>query len=132
MDFIRKAAALIFSNERMMIVKPRGKPYFISPGGKYEGGETAEECLRRELKEELSVELTKFKPYRTYEIAKAAHSNLPLRLELYLVEIKGEPKPSAEIEEIAWLSKADFEAGKYNLAPSFSEFTWDLISEGFL
>lgn len=132
MSQIHKVAALIFQNKKMMIVKPRGKPYFISPGGKYEGKETAGECLRRELKEELEIEMTSFRHYRTYEIEKAAHSNLPLRLELYLVELKGEPKPSAEIEEIAWLSRADFEAKKYNLAPSFSEFTEDLIGEGFL
>lgn len=132
MSQIHKAAALIFSDKKMLIVRPRNKPYFISPGGKYEGRETAEECLRRELREELQVEMKSFRYYKTYEIAKAAHSNLPLRLELYLVEIEGEPKPSAEIEIIAWLSRADFEAKKYNLAPSFYEWVPDLIIEGFL
>jgi ADP-ribose pyrophosphatase YjhB (NUDIX family) len=132
MNHIHKAGALIFSNKRMMIVRPKDRPYFLSPGGKYEASETAEECLGRELMEELSVKMKSFKPYKTYEIGKAATSNRPLKLELYLVEIDGEPKPSSEIEVIAWISKEDFDAKKYNLAPSFNQVIPDLIKEGFL
>jgi len=132
MDQIHKAGALIFSDKRMMIVRPKERPFFLSPGGKYEGSETAEECIRRELMEELSVKMKSFKPYKTYEIGKAATSNLPLKLELYLVEITGEPKPSSEIEVIAWISKEEFKAKKYPLAPSFYQVIPDLIKGGFL
>lgn len=129
---IKKAGALIFKDNKFLIVKPNDRPYFINPGGKYEKGESAEDCLRRELKEELQVEVVSMKHYKNYEIDKAAHSDNKLTLELYIVEIKGEPKPSAEIGELVWLSKEDFNSKKFNLAPSFSKIVPDLIKDGLL
>ena len=64
MNTIRKAGALIFKDKKLLIVKPHRRDYYISPGGKYEEGESAEECLRRELMEELQVELESFKHYK--------------------------------------------------------------------
>ena len=109
MNKIKKAGALIFKSKKFLIVKPKGRSFYINPGGKYEGGEDAIACLRRELKEELGVELISCEYYKTYEIEKAAHSDFPLFLELYIVEIKGDLKPQLEIEEITWLSRDDFE-----------------------
>jgi len=129
---IKKAGALIFKGGKVLIVKPKERPYFISPGGKYEEDENAEDCLRRELKEELQVELVSAKHYKNYNIDKAAHSDNQLKLEFYIVEIAGDPKPSAEIGEIEWLSEEDFVNKKFNLAPSFVEFVPDLIRDGLL
>ena len=126
---IQKAGALIFSDKKLLIVKPLGKPFWINPGGKYEREETAEKCLERELREELQVKLVSSSHWKTYEIGKAAHSDHPLRLELYFVEIEGELHPSSEIEKIAWLSKEDFVNKIYNLAPSFSIYVPELIQE---
>ena len=98
MVVIRKAGALIFDEKKLLIVKPEGKPFYINPGGKYENNEDAEACLRRELKEELDVELVSLKQFETYTFDKAAHSALPLVLELYIVEIEGELVVSSEIE----------------------------------
>jgi 8-oxo-dGTP diphosphatase len=132
MNTIHKSGAIILSGRKMLIVRPKEKPFYLSPGGKYEEGENPEACLKRELMEELSAEMKSFKHYKTYELGKAATSNRPLKLELYFVEIEGEPKPSSEIETIAWISRQDFEAKKYNLAPSFDEVIPDLVREGFL
>jgi len=132
MSKIRKAGALIFRNKKFLIVKPCGKPYFINPGGKYEQNETAKDCLRRELREELNISVNSCRFYGRYEIDEAAHSKLPLSLELYIVSIKGDPSPSSEIERIEWMSKEDFEKGNYNLAPSFSQYVPDLIKDGLL
>lgn len=132
MTQLQKAGALIIKDKKLMIVKPHGKPFFINPGGKYEAGESAKDCLKRELKEELDVELRSCEHYKTYDIIKAAHSGLPLSLELYHVSIEGEPKPSAEIEKIEWLSVEDFENKKFDLAPSFYIYVPDLIKDGLL
>ena len=129
---IRKAGALILAEKKLLIVRPYGKPFFINPGGKYEEGESAIDCLRRELKEELDVVLNGFKEYRTYNLEKAAHSNDSLSLELYLVSYSGEVKPSSEIEIVEWMSKEDFYAKRYNLAPSFEKFVSDLIRDDLL
>ena len=129
---IKKAGALIFKDKKFLIVRPQGKPYFINPGGKYEKGESAEDCLRRELKEELKVEVIFIRHYKDYNFGKAAHSNFPLELDLYIVEIQGELNQSSEIEEIQWLSKEDFNNKKFNLAPSFYKYVPDLINDGLL
>jgi len=132
MGEIRKAGALILRNKKILIVRPKEKPYFINPGGKYEASENAEDCLKRELKEELSVELKSTKHYKDYRIDKAAHSDNTLLLELYLTEIEGEPTPSSEIGELEWLGREEFENKKFNLAPSFYEFVVDLTKDGLL
>ncbi len=132
MEAIRKAAALILKNKNILVVRSKGKPLFITPGGKYEKGETAEECLRRELQEELQVEMVSFEHYKDYSFDKGAYSNYPLFIELYIVSINGEPKPSSEIEEMQWLSKEDFNNKKFNIAPSFYTFVPDFIKDGLL
>lgn len=132
MGTIKKVGAFIFKDGKFLIVRPKERPYFITPGGKYEEDENAEDCLRRELKEELQVEVVSVKHYKDYNIEKAAHSDNQLMLELYIIEINGEPKPSAEIGEIEWLSEADFKNKKFNLAPSFNKFVPDLIKDGLL
>jgi len=129
MDAIRKAGALIISEKRLLIVKPHDKPFFISPGGKYEEGESAEACLKRELKEELQINLISCKHYKTYNIDKAAHSNKPLILDLYLVEYSGEIAPSSEIEIVEWLSKENFLKKKFNTSSGFNKFMPDLIND---
>lgn len=132
MTQLHKAGALIIKDKKLMIVKPHGKPFFINPGGKYEAGESTEDCLKRELKEELDVKLISCKHYKTYDISKAAHSGLPLSLELYHATIEGDPKPSAEIETIEWLDRMGFENKKFNLAPSFYQYIPDLIKDGLI
>ncbi len=129
---IRKAGAVVLKDRKMLIVKPKGKEYYITPGGKYDAGESAEECLRRELKEELDTDLVSFSHYKTYEFEKAAHSDFPLSLEWYIVELKNPPTPSSEIEILDWLSREDFLTKKFNLAPSFEASVPDLIKDNLL
>ncbi len=132
METIRKAGALIFNGKKILIVKSKGKPYFISPGGKYEEGETAGDCLQRELQEELQVQLVSFSHYKTYYFQKAAHSDSPLLIELYIVKVRGDFKISSEIEAMEWFSKKDFDNKNFNLAPSYDTFVPDFIVDGLL
>ena len=131
MDTIRKAGALLFKEGRLLLVKSHGKPYFITPGGKYEEGENAEDCLKRELMEELQVEISLIKHYKDYYFKKAAHSDNPLTIGLYIIEIQGEPKVSREVETMEWISKEDFQNKKFNVAPSFDTFLPDFIKTGY-
>jgi len=83
------------------------------PGGKVEPFETVEECLIRELKEELDIEV---------EISarlKSVEYDYPLKkIELipFICKIvKGEPTP-LEHSKICWLSVYDFEELKWSAA----------------
>lgn len=50
----RIANAIIIKNDLVLLNKKQGRDYFIFPGGKINGNETPEECITRELGEEIS------------------------------------------------------------------------------
>src|SRR3954447_23330114 len=54
------SAALLFHKGKLLITQRKRGTHLAGlwefPGGKREAGETPEECLRRELREELSIE----------------------------------------------------------------------------
>jgi 8-oxo-dGTP pyrophosphatase MutT (NUDIX family) len=52
---LRKIAAVIIENRKFLVVRDSGQDFFKMPGGKVESNESDEECLKRELMEELSV-----------------------------------------------------------------------------
>ena len=59
---INVAAAVIVNKDGKILVTQRSKNDNLSlkwefPGGKIEDGETAEECLKREIMEELNLEI---------------------------------------------------------------------------
>ncbi len=62
-------AALICSRDRILIAqRPHGKTFGLKwefPGGKVEPYEAPEDCLIREIKEELDVEIEVVKPFVT-------------------------------------------------------------------
>jgi mutator protein MutT len=56
------AAALIFHNGKLLITQRRSDDHLPNlwefPGGKLEPGETFEQCLAREIREELGIEIS--------------------------------------------------------------------------
>lgn len=50
-----RVAAIIIHNEKLLVMKDEGYPYFYLPGGRVSLHEKAEEALLRELKEELNI-----------------------------------------------------------------------------
>jgi 8-oxo-dGTP diphosphatase len=61
MNIIDVAAALVFRNGKLLITQRFAEDHLGGlwefPGGKREEGESFEECLRRELDEELSIQV---------------------------------------------------------------------------
>ena len=103
MEIHYKIAGLILKNNKVLMVKKEGEPHFIMPGGKVLKGETPEQTLKRELKEELNVELISMKFFRTWEAPHFKDKNKIVKMETYFVEISGEPKETSEINEIKWI-----------------------------
>lgn len=53
--FNYRVAAVIISNEKILVMKDERSPYFYLPGGRVQMWETAEHAILRELDEELHI-----------------------------------------------------------------------------
>ena len=103
---INKCAALIIKDNKVLVVRKSGTAIFISAGGKIEPNETQLECLKREVFEELGVNVLTSHLY-SCDSAKAEFENKTVTIYSYIVEVEGEPKPSSEISEIYWMGLDD-------------------------
>jgi 8-oxo-dGTP pyrophosphatase MutT (NUDIX family) len=104
-----KVALLVVRDGRMLLCrKKRDTSLLILPGGCFEPGETAEECLRRELQEELGpVSVAGLHFIGTYSDVAASDATKRVIVELYRGELTGEPHASSEIAELHWFGAGD-------------------------
>ncbi len=98
---IYKIGLAVIRKKRLLLVKKKGLEDLILPGGKPEKGETRIGALKRELLEELKVIVDSARYVGFFEDV-AAGKNETVRIFLYLGELKGKPRPSAEISGIKW------------------------------
>lgn len=114
---VEVVAALIWKENTFMICqrpahKARGLLWeFV--GGKVEKGETGEEALVRECKEEIDCLV---RPLSLYTEVVHEYPDITVRLRLYHARIEeGEPK-KIEHNDIRWIAPA--EIGKYDFCPA--------------
>lgn len=102
---IRVVSSLIKKDGKYLLVKKKKNPtHFILPGGKIEDGESLENALIRELKEELSIEVTKEQlTYFTKVKTIAQFENLPITSDIFLVDYEGPISVANEIESYSWI-----------------------------
>ena len=94
-EIIEVAAGLVFHQDRLLITRRNAESHLGGlwefPGGKRERGESFEECLARELREELGIEVL---VGRLIESITHAYPEKTVRLEFYRCAlISGEPRP---------------------------------------
>lgn len=123
-----RIAGIVIRDNKLLLLKGRGYEYFWTPGGKVDGEEGYEECLKRELKEEIGVNLISVKFFKEYEGVSFFNSEIKQKQAVYLIEIDGEIKPDAEIESYIWMSKEEYENKKYNTQTD-DNIILDLIKE---
>lgn len=129
-DF-EKAGLLCVRDGRVLLCrKMHTTPLLILPGGGIEPGETAEECLHREVAEELgAVRLGALEYLGVYE-SPAAVAGKTVKVELFSGALLGEPQAASEIKELIWFGPGDDPA---SLAPSLRDVIFpDLTRRGIL
>lgn len=106
MRLIRTVAAVIRDPAgRVLLVRKRGSPIFIQPGGKPESGEGPLATLARELDEELGVAPVdgSIRLLGEFEDDAVHEPGLRVRATVFLCAIDRAPRACAEIEALAWV-----------------------------
>lgn len=98
---IDKVGAIIIRDKKMLVARSKSKTWFFIPGGTRENGESDEECLRREIMEELATEIEILGFYGEF-ITEATGKPDKIKLRAYFCRPLTEPKASSEIAELAW------------------------------
>jgi 8-oxo-dGTP pyrophosphatase MutT (NUDIX family) len=110
MKIIDKLAWIEIKDQSILLTKSFGKDKYYIPGGKRENGESDEQALVREIKEELSVDL-KSDTLEFVGIFQAQAHGQPIgtivQMTCYMADFTGELKVDNEIEDIKWLNYAD-------------------------
>lgn len=107
---VEVAAGLIFHCGKLLITQRHAKAHLGGlwefPGGKREPGETYEECLAREIREELGVEIAVGK--RFAEITHA-YPEKSVHLRFYLAQLRaGEPQ-ALDCAAVKWVTKPELD-----------------------
>ncbi len=124
-------AALIYKDGRYLITQRKPEDSFGGfwelPGGKKEPTESLRECIVREIKEELDIEVEVLKFYKIVNYRYPART---VRLNIFLCRhVGGEPK-KIEVADFAWalpneLFKFNFPDADQTLIRELSEKNWE-------
>ena len=114
---IEVAAGLVFNQDRLLITQRHESDHLGGlwefPGGKVELGETFEECLRRELLEELGIDVS------VGELVESISHEYPdkaVLIKFYNCKIiNGHPR-LLDCQNLQWVEAA--ELGKYEFPPA--------------
>lgn len=112
MKEIDKIALLYMKDGKILSTLSKGKDTYYLPGGKRETGETDEETLVRECREELSIDINKdtIKYYGTFSAqAHGKAEGVLVKMTCYMADFDGELKANSEIQEIRWLKYSDLD-----------------------
>jgi mutator protein MutT len=104
MKVVEVAAGLICHEGRYLIAKRKAGVHLAGfwefPGGKREPGETLEECLQRELFEELSIRIDTPIPFR---IVRHEYSEKTVELHFFRCAIEAGLAAPLDCAEIRWV-----------------------------
>ncbi|MBI2831029.1 MAG: NUDIX domain-containing protein [Chloroflexi bacterium] len=104
-----KYALCIIRDNRLLVLEESDQELYLLPGGRPEAGESPEQALSRELKEELCIELdaSSLKYIGPFEDVAAGKEEARVHIELYLGVFTGEMRPCSEVQRLVWFARND-------------------------
>ena len=126
----RKGTSIIFINDKRQVLlflrddKP-GLPYpnmWDVPGGHVDDGETPEQCIVREMKEEMDLALDRFELFSTMEFTDRIEYTFWKKADLDIEKIN-----LHEGQKLKWFT--EIEAQNTNLAHGFNEIIDDFFKK---
>lgn len=117
---IEVSAGLVFRSGKLLITQRHAAAHLGGlwefPGGKREPGETFEQCLGRELREELGVEVVVGELFDTVE---HAYPERTVLLKFFLCQLpQGEPQP-LDCAAVKWVTHDGLAAHEFPAADAF-------------
>ncbi|MGD1700239.1 NUDIX hydrolase [Dapis sp. BLCC M229] len=129
MNKIQGCVIILFNSEKKILLVLRDdKDSIPFPntwnllGGILENGESPEECIRREIKEEIEIELGNIKFFQKYNVYEREHYIFWKKIDLELTQIK-----LNEGQRLAYFSKDELD--KYQLAFQCNDILNDFFSQ---
>ncbi|MFI8417096.1 NUDIX hydrolase [Serratia sp. NPDC078593] len=107
---IDKLGWIYIQDKKILMARSHNKSAYYIPGGKREAGESDNDALIREIKEELSVALISdsITPMGEFQgQADGKTAGVWVNIRCFSAAFSGEIKPDAEIAEVAWLDSTD-------------------------
>jgi 8-oxo-dGTP diphosphatase len=105
--YIASSSIIIRPKDQKVLIGQRSFLKKLGPGewetigGSIEGNETPEECIKREIKEELKTSIKTCYPFKDYFSKKGV-------IKVFIITLESEPKYSPkDFENILWVSKKE-------------------------
>ncbi|VTS08306.1 NUDIX hydrolase [Tuwongella immobilis] len=98
------ATVALVRDGHLLIVRKQGTSRFMLPGGKYAAGETPLDCVRREVHEEIGIDLPaeSLTLWGTFSADATNEPNWRIEATLFSATTTDTPTPCGEIAEIRW------------------------------
>ena len=124
------ASGVVYENGKLLVVRDL-QGFWAGVGGWIDAGESPEEAIMREMREELGVEATvtrHFRPFIAWHVAEHDHPIsfllFPHRLKLASTDFTPDP---GEVSDVAWVTPA--EHAKLDMLPHARTLFEDRMEE---
>lgn len=128
------AGLIVIKERRLLLAFSNNKQAFYLPGGKADKGETTQEALIREIREELNITLDQ-KDLEFYSHITAPafgeDAGIVMEQDCYRCELSEEPNPSAEIGELRYFDTQSYKE-QPKQAPGAIQVMKQLLEDGFI
>lgn len=108
MKQITVAAGIVLNaKQQLLLVRKHNTRFFMQVGGKLEPNEAPEQCILREIAEEIGCQAKIVQAVGRFETAAANEPDHLLVSHVFQVELDSAPQIAAEIAELKWIDLDD-------------------------